>query len=167
MNNKFNQGDKVEKTSGYNYLGIVVAVFTNTKGDIRYVVECTAQGVEGMLHIFNENQLKLQFEVDGKTSGVEQLTKECGFSTTAECRKAISELENPNQHLQDSLDAVNELLDAKPEKVKEIANKVKKNWDFYKSVSEGINNSTKHSGYSVYIPEEAKIKPIRFRNVKF
>ena len=53
------EGDKVNKVSGYKYPGIIVSVFTNTKGDIRYVVECIGEGVEGMLHIFNENQLEL------------------------------------------------------------------------------------------------------------
>lgn len=54
---KFKLNDKVVKVSGYKYPGIVVSVFRNTKGDIRYVVECTGKDVEGMLHIFNETQL--------------------------------------------------------------------------------------------------------------
>ena len=37
-NAKFKIGDVVNKTSGYKYPGIVVSVFENTKGDIRYVV---------------------------------------------------------------------------------------------------------------------------------
>ena len=57
-NAKFKIGNAVNKTSGYKYPGIVVSVFSNTKGEIRYVVECTLEGVQGMLHIFNENQLE-------------------------------------------------------------------------------------------------------------
>ena len=57
-NAKFKIGDVVNKTSGYKYPGIVVSVFENTKGEIRYVVECTLEGVQGMLHIFNESQLE-------------------------------------------------------------------------------------------------------------
>lgn len=60
MNNKYKIGDKVKKTKGYLFPGEVVSVFTNLKGQIRYVVECTAEGAEGCLHIYNEEQLELQ-----------------------------------------------------------------------------------------------------------
>lgn len=82
-----------------------------------------------------------------------QLAEECGFSTTSECRKAINELENPNKHLEDSLNAIDKAIKENPEKVKEIAESIKQNW---KSVSDKITESTKNSGYSVYIPESAK-----------
>lgn len=51
-------GDKVRKVKGYQYPGVVVAVFTNTKGEDRYVIECTVSEVAGMLHIFNRDQLE-------------------------------------------------------------------------------------------------------------
>jgi hypothetical protein len=58
MTQKFKIGDVVEKINGYKYPGVVVAVFTNTKGEYRYVIECTVPEVAGMLHIFNRNQLE-------------------------------------------------------------------------------------------------------------
>lgn len=57
---KFIVGDKVIKVKGYSFPGEVVACFTNLKHEIRYVVECTAEGVEGCLHIYNENQLEFR-----------------------------------------------------------------------------------------------------------
>ena len=52
-------GDRVEKVSGYKYPGIIVAKFNKIdSGEERFVVECTASIVSGMLHIFRENQLK-------------------------------------------------------------------------------------------------------------
>ena len=50
---KFATGDRVVKTKGYRYPGVVVAAFQTTRGLWRYVVECTVEGVEGMLHISN------------------------------------------------------------------------------------------------------------------
>lgn len=55
---KFHTFEKVQKASGYKWSGVVVSVFTNLAGDIRYVVECTIPGVEGALHIYNERQLE-------------------------------------------------------------------------------------------------------------
>jgi hypothetical protein len=52
---KFKVGDKVYKPKGYKFPGTVVAVFTTTSGDIRIVAEMDDNG---MLHIFNENQLE-------------------------------------------------------------------------------------------------------------
>lgn len=51
---KFKIGDKVQKITGYKFPGIVVAAFTTTKGEERYVVELESLG---LLHIFNEAQL--------------------------------------------------------------------------------------------------------------
>ena len=52
-------GDRVEKVSGYKYPGIIVAKFNKIDStEERFVVECTASVVSGMLHIFRENQLK-------------------------------------------------------------------------------------------------------------
>lgn len=51
--------DEVEKVSGYRWPGIVVAKFKTTRGDIRYVVECTAEACLGALHIYNRDQLKV------------------------------------------------------------------------------------------------------------
>jgi len=55
---KFKQGQKVKKNTGYKYPGVVVAVFKTLKGKIRYVVECTVPEVEGMLHIYSEENLE-------------------------------------------------------------------------------------------------------------
>ncbi len=54
---KFKLGDAVEKTSGYEFPGTVVATFINTAGELRYVVEMDRYR---LLHIFNEGQLKLR-----------------------------------------------------------------------------------------------------------
>jgi hypothetical protein len=54
---KFKLNDKVRKPKGYSFDGIVVAIFTTTKGEIRIVAELENNG---MLHIFNENQLELR-----------------------------------------------------------------------------------------------------------
>lgn len=57
---KFIIGHSVEKINGdYKFPGVVVSAFKNTKGNIRYVIESTSKDTQGMLHIFNENQLKL------------------------------------------------------------------------------------------------------------
>ena len=55
-------GDKVRKIKGYQFKGIVVAVFQNSKGQVRVVVEHEGSQTEssgGMLHIFNTNQLQV------------------------------------------------------------------------------------------------------------
>lgn len=57
MENKFNIGDKVSKPKGYSFDGIVVAVFANTKGEVRIVAELEGNG---MLHIFSEGQLEFR-----------------------------------------------------------------------------------------------------------
>ena len=52
-------GDKVEKINGYKYPGVIVAKFYKFNSlEERFVVECTESAVSGMLHIFNESQLK-------------------------------------------------------------------------------------------------------------
>lgn len=51
-------GDEVIKSSGYKFPGVVVASFHNRAGDQRYVVECTAPGASGMLHIYSPAQLE-------------------------------------------------------------------------------------------------------------
>lgn len=53
---KFKVGDKVYKPKGYKFPGIVVSVFYTTKNEVRIVAEMIDNG---MLHIFNENQLEL------------------------------------------------------------------------------------------------------------
>lgn len=55
---QFALGDRVEKTAGYQWPGVVVSVFENLDGRRRYVVECTTPGVRGALHIFNGSQLR-------------------------------------------------------------------------------------------------------------
>ena len=53
---KFNIGDKVKKVSGYKFNSTIVSNFTNTKGEVRIV----AEHKDGLLHIFNEQQLELR-----------------------------------------------------------------------------------------------------------
>lgn len=55
--NEFNIGDKVSKPKGYPFDGIVVAVFQNTKGELRIVAELEGNG---MLHIFTPSQLTIR-----------------------------------------------------------------------------------------------------------
>lgn len=52
--------DCVGKRTGYQFPGIVVACFHTTIGGARYVVECTAPGVEGCLHVFSNRDLILR-----------------------------------------------------------------------------------------------------------
>lgn len=54
---KFKIGDKICKPKGYRFDGTVVSVFNTTSGDIRIVAEMEDNG---MLHIFNENQLEIR-----------------------------------------------------------------------------------------------------------
>jgi hypothetical protein len=54
----FKVGDRVKKRSGYEYPGIIVSVFTNRAGAVRYVVEADHSAFSGMLHIFNGDQLE-------------------------------------------------------------------------------------------------------------
>lgn len=51
----FSIGDKVDKVRGYKFPGTVVVVFKNLNGDTRLVVEMDKYG---LLHIFNEEQLR-------------------------------------------------------------------------------------------------------------
>lgn len=53
---KFNVGERVIKTSGYRYVGLIKAAFVNSFDDWRYVVE--NEDAPGMLHIFNGEQLE-------------------------------------------------------------------------------------------------------------
>lgn len=57
---KFKIGDKVAKNKGYAFIGEVRSVFTNTKNQIRVVIEhydSKTEQASGMLHIFNEKLL--------------------------------------------------------------------------------------------------------------
>lgn len=54
----FAVGDRVIKISGYGYPGEIVSIFQTKSGKTRYVVEATGEGYEGMLHIFNGDQLR-------------------------------------------------------------------------------------------------------------
>lgn len=56
--NKFTQLDRAYKVSGYQFEGYVVSAFATMAGLIRLVVD----NGDGMLHIFNEEQLELQPE---------------------------------------------------------------------------------------------------------
>ena len=53
-NLKFKIGDIVVKPKGYKFDSTIVSVFQTTKGEIRIV----AENSDGILHIFNENQLE-------------------------------------------------------------------------------------------------------------
>ena len=58
----FKVGDKVAKNKSYAFVGEIRSVFTNTKGQIRVVVEHYDSQTEtssGMLHIFNPSQLDI------------------------------------------------------------------------------------------------------------
>ncbi len=55
---EFQPGDRVRKTSGYEFSGVVVSAFATMSGKDRYVVECTVPGAGGMLHIYNASQLE-------------------------------------------------------------------------------------------------------------
>jgi hypothetical protein len=50
-------GDRVQKVKGYRWPGVIVAVFTTTTGQTRYVVECTVPEVAGALHIYAPEQI--------------------------------------------------------------------------------------------------------------
>lgn len=52
---KFKIGDRAYKPKGYKFPCIIVAIFKTTSGDVRIVGEMLDNG---MLHIFNENQLE-------------------------------------------------------------------------------------------------------------
>lgn len=56
--NPFYEGNKVRKKTGYKFNGEVVSRFFKLDGTPRYVVECTVPGCEGILHIFNGDQLE-------------------------------------------------------------------------------------------------------------
>lgn len=57
-------GDTVRKVQGYAFPGIVVACFAKLNGGVRYVVESTSPDTQGLLHVFNENQLEKVGEND-------------------------------------------------------------------------------------------------------
>lgn len=52
------EGTHVEKVSGYKFPGVIVSKFKTLAGEVRFVVECTIPGCEGMLHIYSEKNLK-------------------------------------------------------------------------------------------------------------
>lgn len=54
-NRKFKIGDKAYKPKGYKFPCTIVSIFETTGGEIRMVGEMDGNG---MLHIFNENQLE-------------------------------------------------------------------------------------------------------------
>lgn len=66
MATSFFVGDRVVKRAGYDFPGIVVAVFNTLAGKERFVVEYVHQGEPptGMLHIFNAEQLDLFWDND-------------------------------------------------------------------------------------------------------
>lgn len=67
MIHKFEIGDKAYKPKGYKFPCTVVAVFETTSGDVRVVGEMEDNG---MLHIFNENQLEHVDNVNTKKANI-------------------------------------------------------------------------------------------------
>jgi hypothetical protein len=58
---EFKVGDEIRKTKGYAFIGVVVSVFENTKGQVRIVAEHYGSQTDsngGMLHIFSASQLE-------------------------------------------------------------------------------------------------------------
>ncbi len=53
---KFNEGDAVSKSKGYNFDSVIVSVFQKLDGQTRLVCEDD----RGLLHIFNEDQMELR-----------------------------------------------------------------------------------------------------------
>lgn len=53
-------GTHVEKVSGYRFPGVIVSKFKTLAGEIRFVVECTIPGCDGMLHIYSGKNLKIK-----------------------------------------------------------------------------------------------------------
>lgn len=52
-------GDFVRKTKGYPFPGVIVADFTNYKGERRLVVEARHPDILGWLDIYNPDQLEV------------------------------------------------------------------------------------------------------------
>ena len=57
MEYKFEVGDKAYKPKGYKFPCTIVSIFKNTKGQVRIVAEMEDNG---MLHVYNEDQLEKQ-----------------------------------------------------------------------------------------------------------
>jgi len=57
MTHKFEIGDKAFKPKGYKFPCTIVSIFETTKGKVRIVAEMEDNG---MLHVFNEDQLEKQ-----------------------------------------------------------------------------------------------------------
>lgn len=53
----FEIGDFVQKVRNYPFPGIIIARGHTTHYEARYIVECTAPGVEGCLHVFGNRDL--------------------------------------------------------------------------------------------------------------
>ena len=63
----FKKGDVVKKVTGYEFVGEIQGVITNSKKDVRYVVEDFLGRTEysgGTLHIFSENQLEKENNIN-------------------------------------------------------------------------------------------------------
>jgi hypothetical protein len=58
---EFKVGDEIRKTKGYAFIGVVVSVFENTKGQVRIVAEHYGSQTKesgGLLHIFAASQIE-------------------------------------------------------------------------------------------------------------
>lgn len=58
LNTALKIGQRVKKKSGYAFPGIIIGVAEKTTGKILYLVECTADGAQGMCHIFSFDNLE-------------------------------------------------------------------------------------------------------------
>jgi len=98
-NYKFKIGDKVYKPKGYKFPATIVSIFKTTGGETRIVAEMQDNG---MLHIFNENQLELD-------------TMGHSLSTFTECQRVArsmvkNTIENRNLTITESKEKVLEII---------------------------------------------------------
>lgn len=56
----FNRGDRVRKSTGFRFPGVVDGCVQNQAGEWRVVVEARHEEFKGMLHIYNPAQLELE-----------------------------------------------------------------------------------------------------------
>lgn len=55
---KFSIGELVHKIKGYKFPGVIIGTAIKLNGRALYLVECTAEGAEGVCHIFGENDIE-------------------------------------------------------------------------------------------------------------
>ena len=93
---KFKVGDRAYKPKGYAFPCTIVSVFKTKNGDIRVVGEMDGNG---LLHIFNENQLKTVESINYLTIGGFELDmREVGDYDFSGCEEAILSIANRYIH---------------------------------------------------------------------